>query len=684
MPELKEIKTELEGELANYGPWVTRAEAAYRTRFTLWDGQSEDGRKHKEDLGKKPFPWDNASDARVRLADSLVNEQVRMLKAAFSGALVTALGVELNDQDGAHYATTLIRWLLQNQLDTRNSREVELLGQYRQSYGATVLGIGWEYRKGLRWQSLTIEQLTEMAKQNPVVRGILDAIMDPTQEDALTETVKQLAPGLKDAEARKVITDLRMDGKAEWPETFISESRPVWSTLKIGKDVFFPANTCELQRARWIARREWISEVELEARIESDGYDEAWVKLAKQQKGKSSTLRLDDMISEKFDGTTWSSADQVKDLIEVWTWYAREIERGAEVVRGTTFNPNVEGTAKEEDEDEAVYPFVEFVREWAEAAILDARGVPELVMTQQNEIKIQRDARSDRTSIATLPPVGVPASRGALQLDFGPAVQIPERRPGEINWKPLPPLDQGTIEIERATKADVDEYFGRFGPNVHLALSQLSGQDLAGTWLKQWKNAWKMTFKLAQRYMTPMEIARVTGQPPMKISQEDIAGRYDLYLEFDARELDTEFMMKKLELIGKYVLPLDVSGVTDRAELVRIAFRMVDPQLADRVVRDSAAVTQSEIEDEQSQFVKISAGVEPPLKEGGQNAQLRLQVLQNIVASNPEIQQRTKEDPIFAKLLETRVKHFQFMLQQQDNAKIGRIGVSPALGMAGQ
>jgi hypothetical protein len=86
-----------------------------------------------------------------------------------------------------------------------------------------------------------------------------------------------------------------------------------------------------------------------------------------------------------------------------------------------------------------------------------------------------------------------------------------------------------------------------------------------------------------------------------------------------------------------------------------------------------------EQEDEQTAFAKIAAGTEPPLKEGGQNAQVRLQTLQQIIQSNPAVQQRYQQDEIFRKMIDARAQAFQFQLQQQQNAVIGRTGAQPAL-----
>jgi len=188
------------------------------------------------------------------------------------------------------------------------------------------------------------------------------------------------------------------------------------------------------------------------------------------------------------------------------------------------------------------------------------------------------------------------------------------------------------------------------------------------------------TFALVQQYMTPEDVARVTGNDtPVNESGDVIRGRFDLTCEFDARLLDSEALAAKMQFIAQTLVPLDSFSVIDRANLVKYMMASVDQNLADLLVRDIGAATQAEIEDEQTAFAKISAGTEPPLKEGGQNAQVRLQTLQQIIQSNPAVQQRYAQDEIFKAMIDARAQAFQFQLQQQQNAVIGRVGAQPAL-----
>jgi hypothetical protein len=268
-----------------------------------------------------------------------------------------------------------------------------------------------------------------------------------------------------------------------------------------------------------------------------------------------------------------------------------------------------------------------------------------------------------------------------MDLVMGPGVQIPERRPGEISWMNPPQPDAGSIEVEMSIRNDVDTYFGRISEAVPPQRYMLHTQELVDSWLLDMKLCLVQTLALCQQYMTEEEVARVTGNPnlPLTASPADIRGRFDVTCEFDARLLDSEALGAKLDYLAKVLVPLDSFGVIDRVGLVQYMMQAVDPNLAGILIKDIGAATQAEQEDEQTAFAKIAAGTEPPLKEGGQNAQVRLQTLQQIIQSNPAVQQRYQSDEIFRSMIDARAQAFQFQLQQQQNAVIGRTGAQPAL-----
>ncbi len=71
-------------------------------------------------------------------------------------------------------------------------------------------------------------------------------------------------------------------------------------------------------------------------------------------------------------------------------------------------------------------------------------------------------------------------------------------------------------------------------------------------------------------------------------------------------------------------------------------------------------------------FITYFAGIPKNIKPGTP-PQLGLQVIQQYL-QQPDVQQRFQQDQPFRERLEARAKQYQFQLQQQQNAVIGRLG----------
>jgi hypothetical protein len=70
-------------------------------------------------------------------------------------------------------------------------------------------------------------------------------------------------------------------------------------------------------------------------------------------------------------------------------------------------------------------------------------------------------------------------------------------------------------------------------------------------------------------------------------------------------------------------------------------------------------------------------GNEPLYRENDPTAQARLQYAQDVLSKNPKAQQAAQGDPVFQTLLQNYVQNLQMSIQQQQNATIGRLGVTP-------
>lgn len=670
-----------ETDAANY--W-TRKNLNYNLRYCLWPGQDDSGRKLSSILGKPAFPWDGATDSKVRLADMVINERVRMLKSAYAKSRMSVVPTETTDIAAGKKVDTVIRWLLNSHCAAMTKREIALAANIRETYGLAVMGVFW--RRTTRNEVLTFRldslQQTFAETGDPQIALILEAILDPTQEEAVARQMEELLPGEGTvANVRK----LRETGEFSYDSPYIFENLPDWQAYEPWEDIVFPPSTYDLQRAPFIACRELLREDELREREVTEDYDPKWVAEAVKHKG---VYRRNSRNLHRMTDTILLSDD--RDLIEVWRVYQKKWNEdvGAMEVHCTHIQPHVPAMAAKSEPmgyEHGQYPFVELPLERTSRPIIESRGVPELVATHQSEIKTQRDFRADRASLTILPPLKVPANRGKLDIVLGPAKQLPERRPNEFEWMAPPVQDNATIEIEAATRRDVDEYFGVPRPDLAPQRSLLAQQDLVDTWLADCSLILQQTFQLAQQYLDDIQFVRVAGGMPMpfRASRDEIQGKYDLRLDFDARNYDTQALQTKLKALLE-LIPLDVMGVVDRVGLVQFLFSTIDPNMAEFLIRPVDAAAQQEIEDEQLAYTKIAAGTEPPLKPEGENAQLRLQTLQQIINSNPAIQQRYQQDEIFRSMLDARLQSHRFKLQQQENAQIGRVGAQPALAKMAQ
>jgi hypothetical protein len=698
----KDFVTELENAVRDAGFYADRANRGYDVRNCRWNGQSSDGRKHGEDLGRDAFPWEGASDARIRTADEIVNDEVRMMLTSFRRAGFQAVGIGTEDLEAGMRVSQLLRWQTQVAMRDQVRRELELAAQWREQYGSSVTCVQWEQQLRRVPRAFSMDDLAAtvaapmlpMAESEEQAAQILEearmAVLDPLQEENMVGVLMTVFPLAKRGEALRALRVLRNGEMAELDEAEIFDGGPRWTALQTFVDVFFPVNTWDIQRARWVAHRELVSETDLRGRVLTEDYDEAWVEEAISKKGSSLVLGslggwAQGILSQRsgrpgiLDGT----ADDAKDMVEVYHFYYKvTTDKGVPQVRKCVIHPGVqdrEGWSGPLPYDHGLYPYVVHQREYLARCILESRGVAELADTWQQEIKAQRDSRVDRTSLTTLPPVLVPPSRGARRLQFGPGAQWPKRRGEEIEWMRIPPFDGASIEIEKATERSVDRYFGRISETNPPDRSVLYMQHLVDGWLGEMEQIGAMTLQLDQQYMPDEMAIRVMGRP-IRMSRQEIQGKFDLQLVFDVRNLNGDMLKEKLQMINTLVLPLDQFGILDKAKMVQLTLGAVDPIMADLVLQSTEAASEQQVDDEQNVLAKMVAGMETRMDPApGMNYGLRLQTLQQSIQANPELQQMIEARPVLRQMVEARLQFLSFQAQQQQNAQIGRMGATPVL-----
>jgi len=692
-----------------------RQQTAERTRYAFWEEQSDDGKKWDENMaeGKRAFPFNGSSDTRIRLADEIIQDRVDTLKAAFARAQFVAEGIGAEDAERAGITTKRLDWARNCGVDNLN-REHELLEQYAETYGWAALQVTWDRRLNKRTETVTMDdlmmlsaQIQQVAPDSPAA-DLATLVADSSSEEPAADLIQELYPGfvarqspeiypqevtaMTKAQARKAVKQLREQGQASFPVPYVSKNNPSVSALKPFEEFFFPPESTEIQRARAVFRVDWLTEAELRGKVRTEGWSKPWVeKVVDDAQGAHNPLIPLPTLREGNKDTVYNLNGLDKQHLHEIVWaYTRGVKDGVECIYCTVFCPHLQATHFEDVDDSLYgkhemlnyahgeYPFVIRVREATSRRVCDSRGVPELVSTWQNEIKSQRDSLVDRTSLSISPPLKVPLRNMSKAYRLAPMQQVGVTRPDEIEWMEPPPGNpREALEIIRSVKDDCDEYFGRTSELVPAAKSQVRQQNMVDSDLAFWVEVFKQIDALMLQFLGEENLMRISGAPGAAGDFSEIQRQHDWKLRFDVRELDTEFMGKKLEYFTQFVLNADRAGVVDMAAVVELMANMVDPTIRRAVVTSPQAASQKLYERTLTDIMAMAQGNEVPYVEQDPTAQGQLQAAQQIIAANPKYQEQLQADEHFGQLMQKWMQNRQQSVNQQQNSMIGRLGVAP-------
>jgi hypothetical protein len=662
-------------------------------RLARWAGQTDDGKKHSENRmnGDGAFPFEGASDVRCRLVDRTINDLVSMMVTTFDRCQIKVKGTEFSDSENSATANVLMSWLLESRIRSEVRKEAELLAQYGTQYGWAGVHVIWEQEMGTRFQNIRMEDLVAMiqqaVQQNPeaAIKDLPAAIMAPEQEDYAVDLIMQYLKTVNPKDVKKAVRELRKDGNANIPETFISKNQPLIVALKPYDEISFPPETIEIQKARVVFRRTYVTEVELRAMAQMENWSSSFVEQAVNCAGMQSQFNDPNLLPAA--ALINYQVSRQDNLIELVYAYSRLIdENGIQGIYQTIFCPQA---GSEDYASHGLlgyahnkYPFVIYRRERTRRAIMESRGVPEIAQTDQEEIKAQHDAIRDRTAFTTLPPILVKKRLGGINK-IAPGVHLPVTSADDYRFMPTPTGDAGTaFSLIDRVEMNHASYFGLPHPNIMPQKTQTTQQFIINNWLDVWSESFAMVFSLMLQYMQPEEIESITGKPlPQNMSS--VSNMFDFQVKYDVRELDTNFVIEKLKAITQFVLPLDAGGVIDKNKLVKAAVEAIDPDKAKELIINTGTASQLLYKNIQSDLGLMMLGNEAQYVENDPSAATKMQYLQDIMGKNPKAQQSMQQDPHFRAMLENYMKNLQMSISQQQNKQIGRTGVTPVAEQAG-
>jgi hypothetical protein len=686
-PDISQLLVEYQRS-AYHGTMVSKMVWADDVRYARWAGQTDDGKKHSwaRPNGDPAFPFEGASDVRVRLIDRLIRDQKAMLMTAFNSSTLKVGGTEIGDTLAASSATSLMRWLVETKLKSEFQREAELAADYMLTYGWTCAQITWDRQIGLRRQTMTMEELYAVAEQEQAMgmnnaAQLIQAIMNESKEDYAVELARQQLPQMKVKDLRKFVRKMRTEGQGELEEVYIQKNLPKITALKPYDEVCFPPETSDLQQARVIFRRQYMTEVELRSMVKNANWDQEFVEAVSKTMGNHYYFNDPNLVPT----TTALNSNILRgdNLVEVvWAYYRQLDENDIPSIYYTVFSPHVgnELYAIQEMLNYAhgEYPFIPLRFEMSRRQVTESRGIPEISKTEQDEVKAQHDAFRDRTALEIMPPVKVVKRVGALNR-IAPGQVLPVSTKDDYTWmEPPSGKAEYAISIIRQIEINLGNFYGfivgeDIDPNKVRMLQQLA----VNNWLQFWTQVYKQMFSLCLQFMPEEEVIRITNAP-LKQNMSDIHSQYDFNVRFDVRDTDPEFVMEKLKAIVETVVPLDSGGVIDRNKLVKLVVEAISPDAARELVIDQTTASQKLYKDVINDVGMMMLGNEALYVENDPTAETKMQYLQEILQKNPKAAQAAQGDRIFQILLENYTKNLQMSVEQQKNKQIGRIGVTPA------
>jgi hypothetical protein len=682
--------------------WADRCRLAEDTSWCIWPGQSDDGLKHAwPGDDEPPFPWESASDTRIRLVEEKVREHCRIEILTAKRGNWSFQGINETDFLQARRNVQLLRWQEARQIPMAR-RERNLWIYWAALYGCSIMGLGWKDDEQLGLRKVRVEQIIEYFMQQTE---------DPEEQDAYVETFKYLLsnpdeasdwleswlaeffPEATSARLRQAAKELAETGEADLPQLRKVANHPTWQALRPLEHVFFPQETESMRTARWVGVRQWLTRGEVESYRDTWG-DDAVDELLRHE-GLSTTQGLEDYHGSQVYGkrrwgghrrSVFSEAFDRRGLYEVFWFYHRSVdEDGIEGIYKSCISSHVRDQDGYKLLEQEIYddgtgalPFEEKTYFDNRRALMECEGIPALLYTYQQEKKGQRDARFDVSKISVLPPIRRHMRDKNIPLVLGPDMPIYESVPGSTQWMD-PPKNQTSqaVNLEQQIDAEANRLTGMPHRDVPEVITQVNQEVVADHFAEAYGRVLMHTFQLDQCYLDETVVTRVSGSVggPFKVSREEIQGQFDLMLTFDPRELDMDYAMKKFEAVTRIATELDKNAITETNNLVKMGYGIVAPDWVDMLVTDENTSSQKEIRAAKDAVNDIIGGQMPDL-DASMNAQLRGQYLQQQLQENPVLLQiaQSEEDPRRA-MLEKYDQHVKHIYHQQY--------VAPAEGRAG-
>jgi len=384
-PDINMLAMAYDNILIELDEYFQSCQQSYQDRRNIWDGKSDDLRKH----GANAFPWEGASDQEVNIVGERIDMFVSILDQALSRSHIKAFPTSMASMPRASMVSSFLKWMRSSYIPNFRN-EMELGANYLLEKGIMVSYVGWKREKRTFLQEVSLDQI---AQQSP---DLANLIVSGTDDETILAMLEQAFPDLTPKRAKKAIKDLRVTGKAKIPIPRLSVDCPVVHSCSSDGEILFPPYVSDPQRSPYVFWRTFLTAQELEKKVANEGWDEDWVRGAIEELRGKDSMYID---GEKLKTVTRLPITDDNDLVMVVYGYQRLIdeEDGSEGIYCTIFHPQKDGYAKHEllnGYDD--YPFVVTRLSNDQKRMYEVQTFSDILRGAQMQIKTERDSRVDR------------------------------------------------------------------------------------------------------------------------------------------------------------------------------------------------------------------------------------------------------------------------------------------------
>ena len=663
--------------------WTTRSDKFYNERgqeekafAQIWKGQNANGLRLDTD-DEEAWPFDGASDQRVRWGDTAFQELAALLVVALDTCKieVTCDG----SPDGSRRAgaiSRLLTWCRQK-LGAKWYVQVMALLHYTlvDTPAVGAMDVGWALKRTMGVVTLEIDSLRDEYTVWRVNPGLV-AEVDANQEWALAldgedDEARELASsflisqkGVRREDVEKILAALADEGECEALATAATWEGPDVKALRFGDDFMIPAGTEDFDYADPFFRQDWMTETELREAAAHDEWDMGWVEETLLHKGENF-----------YDTRDYSNAEDMKNMVNVVWAYTTETDDEGNTTRWATLLSLADGSAFGKRVVRArrgKWETVFFRREVLANNCLAARGLAHLCAPDQGLAKCMKDFANDNAIVGSLPPVKAKGARVRNVL-FEPFAWIPMGQSDEVAFMQPPAYPAAAKEQIKAIRDDLYAYLGLSNGETDVS-TRTNG--FTAFMLSQFCELYRRLVEVAQDYASDEALATVTGEGDVTgLRHEDLDGDFQIMLKFNPANMNHKDLIDRVTALGQVIAPLDSKNEIDRGPVVRNAFLQLFPECQGASFRSPDAMRADDIDDEEKNFVKIKAGIMPQMDtEGKWNYAARLEWHQRMQQENPDAiaEMSPQSQDIYQRWIQALE---QMNTQFGENAEIGKTGV---------